>query len=155
MLKYVFCTFNLISKDGGCSKYDKNGITKAQGVFSRLKKIWKNRESSLRAMIIMLEATVMTVAKYRFEAWGLRKEEEGCAQSFPEKSPADFLGTRLTDHISNSKLYEECDLTLLSRVVMRESMKWPKRVQRRKNNRLPKIFLSTNRLGPNENQVVS
>ncbi|XP_065576067.1 endoplasmic reticulum mannosyl-oligosaccharide 1,2-alpha-mannosidase-like isoform X1 [Artemia franciscana] len=47
------CTYldSIISEDGG--------IAKAQGVFSRLKKVWKNRKIILRAKIRKLEATVM------------------------------------------------------------------------------------------------
>ena len=51
---------SIISKDGGSSKDVKSRIAKAQGVFSQLKKVWKNRKISLHTKIRILEATVMT-----------------------------------------------------------------------------------------------
>jgi hypothetical protein len=51
-------------------------IAKAQGVFSQLKKVWKNRKIILRTKIRMLETTVMTVVKYGSEAWTLQKTDE-------------------------------------------------------------------------------
>ena len=55
---------SIISKDGGSSEDVKNRIARAQGVFSQLKKVWKNRKISLQTKIRILEATVMTVDYY-------------------------------------------------------------------------------------------
>jgi hypothetical protein len=52
---------SIISKDGESSEDVKNRKAKAQGVFSQLKKVWKNRKISLQTKIRILEATVMTV----------------------------------------------------------------------------------------------
>ena len=38
---------SIISKDGGSSEDVKSQIVKAQGVFSQLKKVWKNRKISV------------------------------------------------------------------------------------------------------------
>ena len=37
---------SIISKDGGSSEDVKSRIARAQGVFSQLKKVWKNRKKS-------------------------------------------------------------------------------------------------------------
>ena len=66
---------SIISKDGGSSEDVKSRIGKAQGVFSQLKKVWKNRKISLQTKIRIFEATVMTVVKYGSEAWALQKAE--------------------------------------------------------------------------------
>ena len=59
-----FCYLgSIISKDGGSGEDVKSRIAKAQGVFSQLKKVWKNRKISLQTKIRILEATVMTVVK--------------------------------------------------------------------------------------------
>ena len=42
---------SIISKDGGSSKDVKSRIAKAQGVFSQLKKVCKNRKISLQTTI--------------------------------------------------------------------------------------------------------
>jgi hypothetical protein len=55
---------SIISKDGGSCEDVKSRIDKAQGVFSRLKKVWKNRKISLLTKIRISEAAVMTVVKY-------------------------------------------------------------------------------------------
>ena len=55
---------SVISKDGGSSEDVKSRIAKARGVFSQLKKVWKNRKISLKTKIRIFEDTVMTVFKY-------------------------------------------------------------------------------------------
>jgi hypothetical protein len=55
---------------------DKIRIAKAQGVFSQLNKVWKNRKISSLTKIRILEFTVVTVVKYGCEALALRKTEE-------------------------------------------------------------------------------
>ena len=75
---------SIISKVGESSDDIKSRIAKAQGVFSQLKKVWKNRKISLQTKIRILEATVMTVVKYGSEAWALRKSDE------------NLLGVKLT-----------------------------------------------------------
>ena len=50
----------IISKDGGSSEDAKSRIAKAQGVFSQLNKVWKNRKTSLQTTTRILEATVIT-----------------------------------------------------------------------------------------------
>jgi hypothetical protein len=74
------CSFtylgSIIGKDCGSSEDFKSRIAKAQGVFPQLRKVWKNRKISLLTEIRILEATVMTVVKYSYEAWALRKADE-------------------------------------------------------------------------------
>ena len=62
---------SIISKEGGSGEDVKSRITKAQGVFSQLKIVWKNRKICLQTKIRILEATVMTGVKYGSEAWVL------------------------------------------------------------------------------------
>jgi hypothetical protein len=49
------------------------------------------------------------------------------------------LGRRVTDLISNSRLYEKCGLVLLSSTIMRERLRWRGHIVWMKDNRLPKI----------------
>jgi hypothetical protein len=49
------------------------------------------------------------------------------------------LGTRLTDRILNSRLYEKSGLIPLSRATMREKLRWLGHVLRTKDDILPKI----------------
>ena len=58
--------------------------------------------------------------------------------SFPGSSLRIVLGTRLTDRISNSKLYEKYG-SIPSRAIMRERLRWL--FLRMKDDRLPKIVL--------------
>ena len=51
------------------------------------------------------------------------------------------LGTRLTDHISNSKLHVKCDYIPLSTAIIRETLRCLRHVLRMKDSRLPKIGL--------------
>ena len=50
------------------------------------------------------------------------------------------MGTRLTDSISNSRLYEIGSIPL-SRAIMKERLRWLGHVLRMKDDRLPKIVL--------------
>ena len=68
----------IISKDGGSREVVKSRITKAQGFFSQLKEVWKNKKIGLKTKIRILEATVMTVVKYGSEAWALQKRKKIC-----------------------------------------------------------------------------
>ena len=67
---------SIISKDRECSKDVKIRIAKAQGVFSQLKKVWKDRKICLQTKMRILDGTVMIVVKYGSEAWVLQKLEE-------------------------------------------------------------------------------
>jgi len=64
------------------------------------------------------------------------------------------LDTRLTDRISNTRLYEKCGLTPLYRVIMRERLRGLGYVMRMKDDRLPKIFFFGHCLGLNGKQIV-
>ena len=132
---------SIISKDGRSSEDVKSRIAKAQSVFSQLKKVWKNRKISLQTKIRILEATVMTVVKYGSEAWGLRKADENLLNVFQRNCLRIVLGTRLTDRISNSSLYDKCGSILLSRAIMKERLRWLGHALRMKDDRLPKIVL--------------
>jgi len=63
---------SIISKDVASSEDVKSRIAMDQGIFSLLKKVWKNKKS-LKTKIRILKAKVETVVKYSFEVWGLRK----------------------------------------------------------------------------------
>ena len=84
----------------------------------------------------------MAVVKYGSEAWALRKADEDSLDIFQRNCLMIFLGTRLTDRISNSRLYEKCGSISLSRAIIRESLIWVGHVQWVKNDRLRKIDLS-------------
>ena len=83
----------------------------------------------------------MTVVKYGSEAWALRKADEDLLDAFQSNCLRIVLCTRMTDCISNSRLYEKCDSIPLSRAIMREMLRWLDYVLRMKDDRLPKIFL--------------
>ena len=52
-----------------------------------------------------------------------------------------FLGTRLSDRISNSRRYKKCGSVLLSKAIMRERLWWQGQVPWMKDNILPQIVL--------------
>ena len=137
---------SIISKDGGNSEDVKSRIAKAQGVFSQLKNFWKNRKISLQTKIRILEATVMTVVRYGSQAWAPRKTDKNLLDVFQRNCLRIVLGsllfeTRLTDRISNSRLYEKCGSIPLSRAIMKERLRWLGHVLWMKDDRLPKIVL--------------
>jgi hypothetical protein len=111
---------SIISKDGGSSEDVKSRIVKAQGFFSQLKRVWKNRKISMQTKIRILEATVMTVVKYGSEAWALRKEYEDLLDIFQRNCLRIVLGTGLTDPISNNRLCEKCGSIQLSRAIIKK-----------------------------------
>ena len=83
----------------------------------------------------------MTVVKYGSEAWVLRKADENLLDVFQRNCLRIVLGTRLTDRISNSRLYEKCGSIPLSGAIMKERLRWLGHVLRMKDDRLPKIVL--------------
>jgi hypothetical protein len=139
----VSCTYlsSISSKDGGSSEDVKCRIAKVQGVFSQLKKVWKNRKISLQTKIRILKTTVMTVFKYSSEAWAFRKVDEDLLDFFQRNCLRTVLDTWLTDGVSNSRLYGKGGSIPLSRAIMRERMRWLGQVLRMKDDKLPKIVL--------------
>ena len=83
----------------------------------------------------------MTVVKYGSEAWVLRNADENLLDVFQRNCLRIVLGTRLTDRISNSRLYEKCGSIPLSGAIMKERLRWLGHVLRMKDDRLPKIVL--------------
>ena len=53
----------------------------------------------------------------------------------------DCFGTRLTDHISNSRLYVKCGAIPFSWAIMRKRLRWLRHVLRMKDDTLAKIAL--------------
>jgi hypothetical protein len=84
----------------------------------------------------------MTVVKYGSEALALRKADEDLLGDFQRNYLRISLGTRLTDRISKSRLYEKCGSIPLSRAIMTERLRWLGHVLWMKDDRLTKIDLS-------------
>jgi len=59
-------------------------------------------------MIRILHSTVGRYSKSDAEGYALQKTEKYLLDVFQRNSLATVLGTRLTDRISNSTLYEKC-----------------------------------------------
>ena len=83
----------------------------------------------------------MTVVKYGSEAWALREADDNLLDVFQRNCLRIVLGTRLTDRISNSRLYEKCGSIPLSRAMMKVRLRWLGHVLRMKDDRLPKIVI--------------
>ena len=130
---------SITSKDGRSREDVKSRI--AKGSFSQFKKVWKNRKISLQTKIRILKATLMTVVKYGSEAWALRKTDEDLLDVFRTNCLRTVLGTRLTDRISNSSLYENCGSIPFSRAITKERLRWLGHVMRMKHDILVKIAL--------------
>ena len=111
------------------------------GAFSQLKKVWKNRKISLRTKTGILEGTVVTAVKYGSKAWALRKADEDLQDVFQRNCLRIVRGTRLTDCISNSRLYEKSGSIPLSMVIIKERLRWLRHVLWMKDDRLSKIVL--------------
>ena len=83
----------------------------------------------------------MTVVKYGSGARALRKADEDLLDVFQRNCLQIVLGTRLTDCVSNSRLYNKCGSIPLSRAILKEMLRWLGHVVRMKDDRLPKIVL--------------
>ena len=94
----------------------------------------------------------MTVVKYSSEAWVLRKVDENLLDVFQRNCLRIVLGSRLTDRISNSKRYKKFGSIPLSRVIMKERLRWLGHVVRMTHWR--RLSFLVNYLGRNGKQVV-
>ena len=72
---------------------------------------------------------------------GAPKTDEDWLDVFQRNCLRIVLGTRLTDRISNSRLYEKCGSIPLSGAIMTERLGWLGHLLRMKDERLPKIVL--------------
>jgi hypothetical protein len=113
----------IINKDGENSEDVKSRIAKTQGVFSLLKKVSKSWKISLQIKIRIMEGTMMTVVKYGSEAWVLQKVYKDLLDVSQRNCLWIVLGTWLTDHILNSRLYKKYGSILLSRAIMKERLR--------------------------------
>ena len=113
---------SIISKGGGCSEDIKSRIGKAHGVFSELKKVLKNRKISRRTKIGILKAIVMTVVMKHGRCVKRRKD---LPDVFQRNYQQIVLCTRLTDRISNSRMYGKCSSISLCGAIMIERLRWP------------------------------
>ena len=84
------CLGSVISEDGGSSEDVKSKTAKAQSDFSQLKKVWKNRKTTLKTKIRILEGTVLTGVKYGSGSMGALKSTWRFTRCFPEKFPTDY-----------------------------------------------------------------
>ena len=103
---------------------------------SNKKKLCKNRKISLQTKIRILEATA-----YGSEARALRKANKKLLDVFQRNCLRIVPGTRLTDSISNSRLYEKCGSIPLPWAIMKEMLRWLGHVLQMKDNGLSKIVL--------------
>ena len=85
---------------------------------------------------------------------GAPKSGRKFARCFQRNFVQTLLGTRLTDRISNTRLYEKCGSILLSRAIKRETLRWLRHVLWMKDDELPKMFFLANCLGLNRKQVI-
>ena len=92
--------------------------------FTVKKKVWKNRKVSPQTNIRILKGTLMTVVKYGYEEWMLRKADEDLLDVFQKNCLQIFLDTQLNDRISNSRLYKKWASIPLSRAIMKERIRW-------------------------------
>ena len=83
----------------------------------------------------------MTVVMYSSEVWALVKTEKNLLKVFQRNRLRIVLGTRLTDRISNRKLYGKCASIPFSRAIIRERLRLLGQILRMKDDRLPKIVL--------------
>ncbi|XP_065577567.1 uncharacterized protein LOC136038421 [Artemia franciscana] len=81
------------------------------------------------------------MVKYGFEALAFRKANKDLLYVLQRNCLRIVLGTRLTDCISNSRLYKKCGSIPLSRAIMKERLRWLGHVLRMKDDRLSKIVL--------------
>ena len=132
---------SIISKDGRSSEGVISRIVNAQGLFSQLKKVRKNRKISLQTKIRMLEAKVMVVVKYGSEAWVFRKADGDLLDVFERNYLRIVLGAWPTDCISYSRPFKKYSLIPLSRAIMKEKLRWHGHAVQMKDDRLPKIVL--------------
>ena len=88
-----------------------------------------------------LVVIVMTMVKHGFQAWALQKADEDLLDGFQGNCPRIFLGTRLIDYISKSRLYEKCGSSPLFRAIIKETLEWLGFFLRMKDDRMPKIVL--------------
>ena len=65
----------------------------------------------------------MTVVKCGSEAYMLRKADENLLDVFQRNCLRIVLGTRMTDRISNSRLYEKCASIQLSKAITIERLR--------------------------------
>ena len=96
----------------------------------------------------------MTVVKFGSEAWAVQKADENLLDVFQRNCLQTVLGTRLTASISNSRFYKKCSSIMLSRVIMKERLRWLGPILQTKDDRFQRLSFLANHLGLYRKQVI-
>ena len=97
----------------------------------------------------------MTVVKYDFEAWALRKVYEYLKDVFQRNCLRIVLGNRPTNCISNNRLYEKCYSIQPSTAIMKKRLRWQGRVLQIRLTDCRRLSFSANHLEHTESRSSS
>ncbi|XP_068213394.1 uncharacterized protein [Palaemon carinicauda] len=128
--------------DGKMERAIQDRISSGQKAFVRLRRIWKDRNISIKLKIRLLRAIVIPTVIYGAECWILKKREEKQLLAFKMKSLRRICGVRWEDRITNERVRQMTGIedTILIRVEDNQR-RWFGYIQRMEQDRWPKIVL--------------
>lgn len=131
-----------ISSDGDASSDIQQRIQKAQGAFSMLGKLWKNRRVALATKRRVYLASVRPVLMYGCETWPIKASHIQKMEVFERRCWRRILRVRMWDHVTNDQLAQRIGIDVtVGKLIKIRRLKWFGHVSRMDNCRLPKILL--------------
>ncbi|XP_068250228.1 uncharacterized protein [Palaemon carinicauda] len=92
--------------DGKMERAFQDQISSGQKAFGRLRRIWKDKNISIKLKIRLLRAIVIPSVIYGVECWVLKKREEKKLLAFEMKCLRRICGVRWEDRITNERVRE-------------------------------------------------
>lgn len=115
---------SVISSDGGAANDISSRISKAQGAFSQLWKIWRSSSIYTRTKVRIFNSNVKSVLLYGCETWLMTKALEKKLQIFVNKCLRKILKIWWPNTISNKLLLEKCNQIPIQSEIKKRRWNW-------------------------------
>ena len=112
---------------------------KAWGKFWSLNNVFKNKKSSLKSKMKILESCIMPVLSYGCQTWSLTKTQTSKLQSTQRAMERKIMGIRLKDRVSNRKLRESTQSKGIGAAIKKLKFKYARHMFRMREEKWNRI----------------
>ena len=131
-----------VCKDGGGMKDLKNRLSKARGVFTRLRKIWRSGNITRKIKLRLYKTLVVPVLVYGCETWKMNQGDCKLIDVFNNKCLRRIMRVRWEDNVSTDELLEQANCRPLSNEVKRRRWKMIGHVLRQDRHNLMNVAMT-------------
>ena len=115
---------SVISADGTLDKELETRIGKAHGAFSKLCRVWFNRNIRTNTKIRIYRAAVLTVLLYGCEAWTTTQVQNRRIEAFHQRCLRKILRIQWFKRVSNKEVLERAGIEPISAFIGNGRLRW-------------------------------